>query len=215
MTCTETRPVLSALLYGDLPAEEAAAVQAHLAGCPACREEYAGLERVRHLLDTARTPAISVDLARLYAEAGRLQERRARRWRRTAVAAAGLAAAVLLALALRVEVRADTGQLVIGWGAPREAPAPAPLPPPREVIREVHVADSGNVEQVRLALALVRAVADDCDARDQRLHEKLTQVENRLASLQAQTNRRWQDTEGYVAALYTALYGPRAKGGTR
>jgi anti-sigma factor RsiW len=214
MTCTETRPILSALLYGDLPAEDAAAVQAHLAACPACGDDYAALERVRRLLDAAPAPAVSVDMARLYADAARLQARRARRWRWTALAVAGVAAVVLLALVLRVEVRADGGQLVIRWGAPAESPAPAPAPP-REVIREVHVTDSGNVEEVRLALALVRAVADDCDARDQRLHEKITLIERRLAGLQAQSNRHWQDTEGSVAALYTALYGPRPKGGTR
>jgi anti-sigma factor RsiW len=59
--CHETneRDALPSLLHGQLSAEAAARVRAHLAGCAACAEEYALLERSARLFATA-TPRIDV-----------------------------------------------------------------------------------------------------------------------------------------------------------
>ena len=43
MNCVEICERLPALLYADLAANEAAAVQQHLAGCEVCRREYEAL----------------------------------------------------------------------------------------------------------------------------------------------------------------------------
>jgi hypothetical protein len=77
------------------------------------------------------------------------------------------------------------------------------------------MADPASAEKIQLALALVRAVADDCDVHDQRMRQSIKRVEDQLAGLETKTNQHWNATEGYVTALYTALYSPRAKGGTR
>ena len=47
MTCEERGPALNALLDGELPAAEAAALTAHLAECPVCTRHLAGLAQVR------------------------------------------------------------------------------------------------------------------------------------------------------------------------
>jgi anti-sigma factor RsiW len=59
--CHETneRDALPSLLHGQLSAEAAARVRAHLAGCAACAEEYALLERSARLFASA-TPKIDV-----------------------------------------------------------------------------------------------------------------------------------------------------------
>jgi len=44
------------LAYGELPRTEAEDLEAHLAACPACREQLAGLEGARVALDWAMAP---------------------------------------------------------------------------------------------------------------------------------------------------------------
>jgi anti-sigma factor RsiW len=54
MTCAECRDLLLDLAYGELAAERAAEVEAHLAQCPECREERARLDRTRKLVAPLR-----------------------------------------------------------------------------------------------------------------------------------------------------------------
>ena len=42
MNCLHARPQLPLLAYGDLPPDEAAVLNRHLADCPACQEQEAG-----------------------------------------------------------------------------------------------------------------------------------------------------------------------------
>ena len=62
MSCAEIRERLPLLAYGELAEPDQKVVQAHLASCAHCREEYAALGRVRELLDASppgsgRSPA--------------------------------------------------------------------------------------------------------------------------------------------------------------
>src|SRR5262249_39351684 len=113
MNCPQARALLPLLAYGDLPPDEADALARHLADCPACQGESAGLAQVRQALDAVPAPRVSVDVSRLFAEAA---DRRARRWRRIAFGGAALAAGLLLAFGLKLQVRAGNGQVVITWG---------------------------------------------------------------------------------------------------
>ena len=127
MTCCEIRERLPLLAYGDLAEAEKKTAEAHLAGCASCREEYAALGRVRELLDAPRGPAAQVDVGAIYRQAAETQRRRARRWRRWALAGMAVAAALFIALAVwNLEIRFEGHQMVVRWGAPAEAPAPAP-----------------------------------------------------------------------------------------
>ena len=53
LTCDELRPLLGGYVFEALEPDEAAAVRAHLPGCPACTAELASLAELPHLLDLA------------------------------------------------------------------------------------------------------------------------------------------------------------------
>jgi anti-sigma factor RsiW len=213
MNCTHVRTQLPALLYGDLPPAAADALRGHLAGCAACREEYATLQRVRHTLDVLPAPAVQVDLPRLYREAAERQVRRAQRWRRVALAGCAAAAVLLLVAGLRLQVRLDARQLVVRWGAPDE-PAAGPSrnqdTPPRD--RPAAGAPDETEERLALISSLIHALAEDLEARDAQQQQAVKRLQDRLDALQFQGNARWGETERNIAALYAAQFGPIKKG---
>jgi anti-sigma factor RsiW len=101
-SCHALQPLLSLRAVGALAPDEAATVEAHLTGCPACRAEA---ERDAEVLGLAALPPISeperAALSDLPARTlGALRRRAARRARVRAVLAGVLvAAAVLMAIA--------------------------------------------------------------------------------------------------------------------
>lgn len=205
MNCPDARPHLAALVYGDLGPSEVRAVQEHLAGCPACRQEYAELRQVRRALDAVPAPSVQVDLPRLYREAAARQARRARRWRRAALASVAAAALVLLAFGLRLQVRVDAHQLVLCWGDVPEVAPPPPPPDEPPVPAEVE-------RRLQLASRLIHALAEGQEARDARQQEALKQLQGRIDAHQLQDNARWNETRRDIAALYTAQFGSPRKG---
>ncbi|HZT83556.1 MAG TPA: zf-HC2 domain-containing protein [Gemmataceae bacterium] len=209
MNCTEARARLADLLYGDLSPAERAAVENHLVGCAACRGERAALEGVRRLLDTVPAPAVQVDVATVYQAAADRQTLRARRWRRAAVALVGLAAALLLAALLRLEVRLEANQFVLRWGAAPEAP---PAPPERVVVERVERPAPDLEERLRVLDDLLHALAEDVDSRDAQTQKDVARLRARLAELQAQNHEHWTETERNVAALYAAHFRVSRKG---
>jgi Putative zinc-finger len=213
MNCPQARPLLPALVYGDLPPDQAAALTRHLDECPACRGEYAGLAQVRRALNAAPPPAVAVDVAGLFAASAARLERRARRWRRLALAGAALAAGVLLAFGLRLQVRVGAGQLVIAWGQPaEETPNPKPqIPnrieptPQRAEVRPPEVPRSVE-ERLRLLQELTHALAADVEARDRRQQSEAAVLRARLDGLQQSVAQRWAEAERMVSALYVAQF---------
>jgi hypothetical protein len=208
-TCAQIKEALPDLLYGELAPSEAEAVHEHLAGCPPCRAELAGLRQVRAALDAAPVPApdAAVDLPRLYREAARRQTQRLRRWRRLAAVGLTAAAALLAVLVLKLEVRVDGNQLVLRWGPPPpEAPRPAPQPPPGAKEQPARDAD------LELVKELVHLLAVDVQTRDREHKEALAALRERLDALRGEVEGRWAATERDVLALYTAQFGSRDKG---
>jgi hypothetical protein len=203
MNCPEASDRLPALLYGDLQPAEASALQEHLATCAACRRRHAALERVRCALDTVPAPEVQVDVPRLYREAAARQLRRARRWRGAAVACAAVAALLLAVLGLRIQVRVEGQQLVVRWGAvPVNDAVPVPAPAQR-----VQPPPSPEVEERLCVLSeLIHALADEVEARDEQEQQRVARLQARLDELQRQDNRRWNETERNVAALYAAQF---------
>lgn len=109
MTCADVRLLLPDLALGDLDAEPAAAVGAHLKDCAACRAEEAALGRTLGTLQAAPVAAPSAErrsaavaaMARAHAERSeQLLTRRPRSWVPWATAAA-----FLLAVAGALSVR--------------------------------------------------------------------------------------------------------------
>lgn len=207
MNCTDARDRLAGLVYGDLTPPEAAAVEVHLASCAGCRHEYAALRHVRSLLDVVPTRSAAVDMPRLYEQAARVRGRQFRRWRVAALAAGAAAAALLLALGLRWELRIDAHQLTLRWGAPPEIAAPVPAP---AVVRREPADAAMAAEDVRLIKDLIHALADDIEARDQRQQQALQFLQARLTELRLQDQQRWTTTARQVAAL-SAQFEPSRK----
>lgn len=209
MSCTCIRDQLPLLLYDDLPPDEAVAVQKHLASCPSCQREYAALEQLRRTLDAGPAPAAAVNLPALYQEAARRQQRQVRHWRRAAGTLLAAATGLLVALVLNLEVRVEAHQLSVRWGAP--LPAAAPPPPPAPAVEGPP--SPVTAEDVQLALDLIHALAQDVKARDRQQQKEVDQLRDRLDAFQRQADDRWTATQRNEAALYTALFGPRDKGG--
>ncbi|MBS1886340.1 MAG: zf-HC2 domain-containing protein [Actinobacteria bacterium] len=121
---------LGAYALGDLPADERAAVSAHLEGCAECRAELRSLEGVAALMaladpDRIEAPAASppADLgarieAQIAAEASR--ERREKRRRRLRLGAGGAVAAALVAAVLAIAILPGGGSGGGGESSPAQ-----------------------------------------------------------------------------------------------
>jgi hypothetical protein len=211
MTCHDARDLLPDLAFGGTDPDRGKALEAHLAGCAACRRELHELRHVRGLLAAVPPPDVRVDVAALYRAAAAREARRARRWRRLALAAgAAAAAAVVLAVGARLEVRVGDRQVVLRWGAgptPEAPPAPAPVAhaaPPLP-------APAASEEQLRLLGELVDALAADARDRDLRTRAELTRLRTLLVELGERDARRWSAAERDIDAMYAAQFG-RKKG---
>lgn len=210
MNCTEMHEQLPLLVSGDLTPDAATALEKHLAGCAVCRQEQRELREAIRLLQACPAPAVRVNTAQIYATAALQQGRRLRRWRRFAGVAAALAALLLLTLGLRVDVRITASALTLTWGA---QPLPQPQPPPVQARREP-AAPARLTEDVRELKELVELLVADVAERDQRQQETLLSVQVRLRNLQGQMQRRCDDAERDIHALYTAQFPAHEKGVT-
>jgi hypothetical protein len=210
MNCSLVRALLPLSLTGDLKPEEAASVDEHLTTCPACRRERAELEKIRAALSAVPVPAVQIDLPGIYRQAAERQARRARRWRRAALACCGVAAALLMVIGLRLEVRVGGNELIVRWGAPPpENPRPQPKQdssPPAQVKDRPAPQVPDADERLRLMNELIHALTTDIEARDVHQQQRLARLQERLDRLSDQASRWRLETERDVAALYTAQF---------
>lgn len=196
MKCTTVRAALPQLIYGEASPQDAA-LREHLAGCTACRREAEALQGVRCLLDDVSVPHIEVNLPQLHRSLAERQIRRMRRWRRVAVALGALAAMLLLAIGLHLEVRLQAGLLLVRWGDP----PPSEPAPPQPLVKHYSLPPETEAE-IRVLSELIHALKQDADDRDQRFTERIDHLQEHVRVLQSQTDRRWSATEKDVAALY-------------
>lgn len=88
---------LSAYLDGELAAEDAAEVRAHLAGCESCRAEVESLRATKTLVGRLAQPSLPADFAAgVWSRIERPSPRRWFWWPRPAMAMAAVALAVIL-----------------------------------------------------------------------------------------------------------------------
>lgn len=198
MKCTDVRAALPLLIYGE-PGPDEAALREHLAACLACRREQEALQGIRHLLDATPTPRIEVDLPRLYQSFTERQTRRLRRWRGIAFTLGAVAALLLCVFGLRLHLRVEANQVVVHWGDP-PPPAPAPVLP-QPIVTKAELPPETEA-QLRVLSALIHALKQDVEDRDDRLAERLARLQKHVLALQSQADLRWSATEQDVAALY-------------
>jgi hypothetical protein len=168
MNCTVVRAQLALFVYGDLSAGETEQIADHLHLCRACATEVEALRRLRGCLDAAPAPMVNVNLAKLYQTASEREQRRIRRWRRLAIAATSVAAAIVIGiLAANLRFAWQDGQLTIAWGAlsvPQVAEPPVnPAPAPADDVRAAEFD-----RRLQTLTEIVHSLAANVDARDQR-----------------------------------------------
>jgi hypothetical protein len=212
MSCKRVQDQLLLLAYDELPAAERAACEAHLQGCAACRAAWEQQQAVSALLDQVSRQHVDVDLAAVCLRLARAQAdtaapleppQAARRGRWALVAAAGLAAAAIVAVAgWWIDVRVEPGHLVVAWAdaaptpaAPHEGPA-APIAAalansgtavpaaPQAAAPEVKVARAPDSEEIATSLALA-ALMDDAAPRSGAVDQRLWRLWPSLRAAQA------------------------------
>jgi hypothetical protein len=183
------------------------AVQNHLASCPVCRLELAGFQRVREAMDSVSSPHVQIDVSGLFQRAAARRAKQARRWRRAALAVGGLAAALMLVVLLRLEVRVQAQQLTIRWGSAPVGEKTQELPHiERVVVRADPAALTALEERVGTMDELLHALITDVGDRDDRQTQRVARLRERVEELRLQNSRRWSDLDRNVAAMYTALF---------
>ena len=212
MHCTQIRERLLAWQYGDLSPVEQAEVTRHLATCAACREESSAWQEFRGQLGAFTGPAVQVNLSGVYQAAVQRHEQRVGRWRRSAIAIAAVAAVVLIAVGLKLEVRVDASQVVVRWGAPAEILPSMSEPPGPVVIQTQPVAPQVTGEDLALVKNLIRALAQDVRTRDRQQQEALLQMQSRFETLLGRTTEYVAANERDKAALYLTQVRMQKKG---
>ncbi|HEV3144260.1 MAG TPA: zf-HC2 domain-containing protein [Gemmataceae bacterium] len=210
MQCSDARPLLPLHVYGDVAASERAALEEHLAECPACRQELAAFRTLREQLSAVPVPSPVVDVGRILHVQMVRQQRRTRRWQLVALAAV---AATVLVLLTRLEVEANGRQFVIRWGKPEPAPVvvelpvvtPTPAPVSSEPSREM-------LERLQVMNDLIHALADTVETGDRQRREDLLRLQMELANLRLRTQQQYLETQHDVDALYIARFGSPVEG---
>lgn len=197
MNCTQAKELILSAHLG--PAPE---LNEHLAACPACREEQARCRKLFEILDAQPVPTVAVNVAELFAAAERQRRRHARRWRSAALACGALAAACLLFMGLRLEVRTEPGAIVLRWGKRAQPSAPEPVAPSK-VVQAPGPSPQPAVtaEDMQLAKDLIGALAGRLETLDERQRENAAALALRLDALTYRL-RAWQAAQQQRTAYY-------------
>jgi len=198
MNCTQARQLLPDFAYHDLHPGQLEPVKEHLSRCQACANELASWQELERMLDGVSRPPVNVNVPLLFRQARDIQDRKTRRWRRAALALAGLAAAVLFVLVLRLELRVDGNQVVIGWGNkssttdvltdPESELHPMPAPPSSSL-----AASEAELQPLRGLIyelaANLEQVSQESDLRDRRQQQNLNRLQEQVTQLRMMFQR--------------------------
>jgi len=199
MNCTQARTLLPEFLYEDLPAADREQLQEHLAQCPECRNECASLQEVQQSLRQVSAPDVSVNLPLLYGRVAEHQARVGRRWRKFALAVGGLAAAVMVALVLRVEIRLGAEQVVIRWATSAKPIEQTGNPKPENsgLAQSDLTSSPASEAELQPLRGVIHLLAEDLDrlsreveTRDSRQQQRLARLQEQLAQLRMMTQRQ-------------------------
>ena len=128
----------------------------------------------------------------------------------------GVAAALLLIVGLRIEVRLAANQVTLRWGGqvpekPEKQPRQPPAPPALAE-RPQRGLSAAVKERLRLMDELIHALTADVQERDMQQQQRLERIQQRLERLGEQAHLWQRETERDVAALYAAQFVLTKKG---
>ncbi len=198
MNCTHVRQLLAEFAYDDLSSDQVGPVKEHLRRCQACAGQLASLQEIHRMLGGVSPPPVNVNVPLLFRQVQDIQNRKTRRWRRAALALAGLAAAVLFVLVLRLELRVSGDQVVIGWGNkssttdvltdPKSELHPMPAPPSSSL-----AASEAELQPLRGLIyelaANLEQVSQESDLRDRRQQQNLNRLQEQVTQLRMMFQR--------------------------
>ena len=154
MNCTDWEERLALYAGGDLAAEQAAEVERHLADCAGCQMFASGLRASLELLEGAHeeVPEPAHFAAVRYRVRAQLERERRPLWRRAwAYGFAAVAAALLVAVAVRPSRWVAPLPPQVAMVQPPAAPLPSVAPRPVHVRRKPHPkVEPGEPVMVRL-----------------------------------------------------------------
>jgi hypothetical protein len=197
MNCNQVRQLLPELAYGELSPGEMEETKEHLSRCLACNGELASLQELERMLDSVPSPSVSVNVPLLFRQAKDVHSRQMRRWRRTALALGGLAAAILVVLVFRLELRVSANQMVIGWGS-KSSTADIPRDPNRELqpmptSSSDLAASEAELQPLRALIyeiaANIERVSQDSELRDRQQQQNLNRLQDQLTQLRTMFQR--------------------------
>jgi hypothetical protein len=144
-----------------------------------------------------------------------------RRWRRAAFGLVGIAAALLVVVGLRLEVRLEAHQVVVRWGntlAPDNSPSATGQNPGTGIARGDAKEPPVSQQEIQTLRALIYILASNMEttdsrfaARDQQRQEEIIALRERLKELRSLLQKQWSETRSYVSAL-SAQFGSTEKG---
>lgn len=205
--CEGMKERLVELLYGEVSSTDRAAVEAHLGGCAACREELSQFQEVRRTLRTVAADVPSSDRSRVIV-LGRAPARGLGRWTRLAAAAAVVLLASLSLFNARIAWGPDGATIAFSLIPAGTGPIPEDLreqaqTAARQVLAEVssqrdlleasfrHELDRREAERAR---QLQAALTDLARGLDQQRYEDLQYLMAHLGSLEARTGQEMART---------------------
>lgn len=207
MNCNDVKPLLIDHFHLSLSSVQKRAVDSHLSECSTCRDELRGLSSLLQLLDSSPAPSVHVDVNGIYQQTAERERRQAKRWRRVAIIVSSVAASlVAMLLWTRIEVRWEKHQFVIRWSDPiiqqKSTVAASPRksqPVPNDELRHM-------TEQIATLQEWVEALADDAQQEHHQHRGQITQLQNRLKTIQASMQQLRVVTRQELTALYEACF---------
>lgn len=198
MKCEQVEEQLIALVYGDLPEDERAAAEEHLASCEHCSHEAALLRKAHMLLDEAASDEQShkaVPLSLISQRAIQQIERGRRRWRAFGLASAAVAIVLVVSQLFSLRIEFGEGHVEIAWGEQTSSPVPVnarDVMPTDDIPPIVSEHQSRLDDLDRLVHFLIRVQGADGRGRER----ELVAMTQRLDSIQKQ-HATWQRTLDY------------------
>jgi putative zinc finger protein len=197
MNCNQVRQLLPEFTYEDLAPGEMEQVKEHLMQCQTCKGDQGLLQELGQMLNSVSAPSVHVNVPLLFRQANDVHCRQMRQWRRAALAMSGLAAAVLVVLVFRLELRVSVNQMVIGWGS-KSSTAEITRDPkselqPMSVPSSDVVASEAELQPLRALIyemaANIERVSQDGELRDRRQQQNLARLQDQLTQLRGMFQR--------------------------
>lgn len=208
MTCEAYRLLLPLLVNQDLDARAQAEVQTHVEDCAQCRGEVKQLRSVLGALKRQPAPEARFDMAQLFTQIQLDERKKARRWKRVALATLALAATVLLFSLTRLEIHIERNQFVLSWGDIGSTPSGPRNGSANDAKAGAKATANAEIAHEKLdeLKDLIELVLDDVARRDGQRRAETAGLRSNLDQLRQAVGAGLAAAQRDVSALYDAQF---------